>query len=329
MLGCPNLHLKQVLNQSASSSSKNSDNEGKDENEKSDSVSEDAVVGGKEGEKEGVAKISRCRDRNSISYIEPLVQYPPRTPPNSLQSTTTTSSSSSSIPSPISLSDSADTPQSAPVSSSLSSSPLLSSSSSSPESVSLREPVYDRQLFSPHTGSICFAVTGRGAYSRSLSMELGAAFEVEVSSVESGPRSRLCESSEASHGDRSTTDKVSLAMGLQEEFIHLDGQCKYCVVGAGGAEGNLRLPPKGYIEKIWDHAPGGHFITEAGGQITDLSGQRLDFSKGRELDESVAGIIASNNKIHQLLLSATSDARRKDEDNVKKGIPSIRSEKMN
>ena len=49
-------------------------------------------------------------------------------------------------------------------------------------------------------------------------------------------------------------------------LYRLDGQCKYCVVGAGAADGNLRLPYKGYIEKIWDHAAGAHFVTEAGGK---------------------------------------------------------------
>jgi 3'(2'), 5'-bisphosphate nucleotidase len=49
-----------------------------------------------------------------------------------------------------------------------------------------------------------------------------------------------------------------------------------------------------YVEKIWDHAPGACFIIEAGGEMTDLSGERIDFSKGRSLDASVTGILASN-----------------------------------
>jgi 3'-phosphoadenosine 5'-phosphosulfate (PAPS) 3'-phosphatase len=48
-------------------------------------------------------------------------------------------------------------------------------------------------------------------------------------------------------------------------------------------QGNMRLPPLGYVEKIWDHAPGACFIIEAGGEMTDLSGERIDFSKGRLL----------------------------------------------
>jgi 3'-phosphoadenosine 5'-phosphosulfate (PAPS) 3'-phosphatase len=66
----------------------------------------------------------------------------------------------------------------------------------------------------------------------------------------------------------------------------------------------LRLPPKGYREKIWDQAPGTHFITEAGGKVTDLEGRMLDFSKGRYLNESVTGIVASNSHIHKKLLDS-------------------------
>ena len=86
--------------------------------------------------------------------------------------------------------------------------------------------------------------------------------------------------------------------------MRLDGQCKYCIVGAGGAAGNLRLPPKGYREKIWDQAPGVHFIEEAGGKVTDLKGRALDFSQGRYLSSEVTGILASNGVLHDSLLEA-------------------------
>ena len=134
--------------------------------------------------------------------------------------------------------------------------------------------VKPRIVFPPSAGSVFFAVTGRGSFCRSLSMPFGAAFEVEVSACGEAKESRLCESSEATHGDRGTTIGVSTALKLKYDFIRLDGQCKYCVVGSGGAEGNMRLPPKGYVEKVWDHAPGGHFIVEAGAKVTDLQGIR-------------------------------------------------------
>lgn len=90
---------------------------------------------------------------------------------------------------------------------------------------------------------------------------------------------------------------------LVGDFVRLDGQCKLGIVGAGAAHANLRLPSPGYIEKIWDQAPGSHFIIEAGGEVTDLQGRRLDFRSGRLLDGSVTGVVASNGVIHQNLLS--------------------------
>eukprot|EP00596_Hydrurales_sp_CCMP1899_P005601 CAMPEP_0119039860 /NCGR_PEP_ID=MMETSP1177-20130426/9589_1 /TAXON_ID=2985 /ORGANISM="Ochromonas sp, Strain CCMP1899" /LENGTH=417 /DNA_ID=CAMNT_0007004291 /DNA_START=391 /DNA_END=1644 /DNA_ORIENTATION=- len=189
--------------------------------------------------------------------------------------------------------------------------------------------IQDRKVFSPRGGSIFFAVTGRGAYARPLAMPLGGAYEVQVSDCKEASNSVLCESAEATHGDRSTTLRVFSSLQLKNDFVRLDGQCKYCVVGSGAAEGNMRLPPLGYIEKVWDHAPGAHFIIEAGGEMTDLSGERIDFSKGRSLDASVTGILASNKVMHSTLLAAILSAREIEEDEILSGKTNIRASKMN
>ena len=42
-------------------------------------------------------------------------------------------------------------------------------------------------------------------------------------------------------------------------------------------------------EKIWDHCAGFVIVEEAGGKVTDASGTRLDFSKGRFLLDRCAG----------------------------------------
>ena len=244
-MGCPNLHLDNVLQTSSAAPSRVSS--------------------------------SADKDKESISYIEPSVQYP-------------------------------------------------SISSAWRQEHGGEKEV---RVFSPSTGSLYFAVSGRGAFARSLSQPFGAAYEVQVSSVKEGSDSKLCESAEASHGDRSTTIRVSSALRLKADFIHLDGQCKYCVVGAGSAEGNMRLPPLGYTEKIWDHAPGGHYIMEAGGEMTDLSGQRLDFSRGRLLAASVTGIVASNGMVHKMILDAIAEARREEAKQVEAGIKSTRPLGMN
>ena len=73
----------------------------------------------------------------------------------------------------------------------------------------------------------------------------------------------------------------------------------------------MRLPPSGYVEKIWDHAPGAHFVQEAGGTVTDLHGCPLDFSLGRNMDIAVTGIVASNHKkLQRNLLDAIAKAKK-------------------
>ena len=57
----------------------------------------------------------------------------------------------------------------------------------------------------------------------------------------------------------------------------------------GAAEVNIRLPPKGYREKIWDHAAGDILVREAGGRVTDLLGCPMDFTQGRYLSDTVTG----------------------------------------
>ena len=80
--------------------------------------------------------------------------------------------------------------------------------------------------------------------------------------------------------------------------IRLDGQTKYAVLARGEAQVFTRLPRAGYMENIWDHAAGALLMEEAGGRVSDLNGDALDFSqgawrveadarKGHELDTSL------------------------------------------
>ncbi|NJO20524.1 MAG: 3'(2'),5'-bisphosphate nucleotidase, partial [Spirulinaceae cyanobacterium RM2_2_10] len=75
---------------------------------------------------------------------------------------------------------------------------------------------------------------------------------------------------------------------------------------SGQAALYLRLPsPKtpDYREKIWDHAAGALVVEEAGGRVTDMHGQPLDFSLGAKLVNN-QGIVASNGVIHEQVLAA-------------------------
>lgn len=68
----------------------------------------------------------------------------------------------------------------------------------------------------------------------------------------------------------------------------------------GDAAINLRFPRRGYREKIWDHAAGALIVEEAGGKISDASGEQglamyaFEFHCDREVepqwDQIIGGV---------------------------------------
>jgi 3'(2'), 5'-bisphosphate nucleotidase len=86
----------------------------------------------------------------------------------------------------------------------------------------------------------------------------------------------------------------------------MDSQAKFAILAAGKGDVIARLlsPAKpDYREKIWDQAAGSLLVEEAGGKVTDLHGQALDFSTGRELINN-RGVLASNGRLHTVILNA-------------------------
>jgi 3'(2'), 5'-bisphosphate nucleotidase len=63
-----------------------------------------------------------------------------------------------------------------------------------------------------------------------------------------------------------------------------------------------------YREHVWDHAAGALAIEESGGQVTDLAGRPLDFGTGRRLEQN-AGIVASNGRLHDAIISTLAAPR--------------------
>ena len=59
------------------------------------------------------------------------------------------------------------------------------------------------------------------------------------------------------------------------------------------------------MEKIWDHAAGALVVTEAGGRVSDIEGNDLDFSQGYRLERN-RGVIVTNGKLHDAVLEAIS-----------------------
>ncbi|CAG8752541.1 2375_t:CDS:2, partial [Dentiscutata heterogama] len=67
----------------------------------------------------------------------------------------------------------------------------------------------------------------------------------------------------------------------------------------------LRLPyDVNYEEKIWDHAPGSLLVTEAGGIVTNIDNEPLDFSLGRTLGKVNKGFVVTSSKIHEQVIDA-------------------------
>ena len=55
-------------------------------------------------------------------------------------------------------------------------------------------------------------------------------------------------------------------------------------------------------EKVWDQAAGSIVVEEAGGRVSDLDGNSLDFSRGRTLANN-RGVLATNGPLHEAFLA--------------------------
>ncbi|RCI07213.1 hypothetical protein CU098_014014, partial [Rhizopus stolonifer] len=151
-------------------------------------------------------------------------------------------------------------------------------------------------------GSLFIAVRGQGAFQRSFTNE--SENRVQFADISSTEQSTFCESVEAGHSSHGDAEEIAKLLGITRTPVRMDSQAKYCSISRGDADIYLRLPTsKSYVEKIWDHASGNVLVTEAGGKVTDIHGQPLDFSIGRTLEKN-KGVIASKASIHDHVLQA-------------------------
>lgn len=151
-------------------------------------------------------------------------------------------------------------------------------------------------------GSIFIAVRGQGAFQRTFTDETESS--IQFADISSTEEATFCESVEAGHSSHGDAVEIAKLLGITREPVRMDSQAKYCSISRGDADIYLRLPTsKAYVEKIWDHASGNVLVTEAGGKVTDIHGQPLDFSVGRTLEKN-KGVIASKANIHERVLEA-------------------------
>lgn len=156
-------------------------------------------------------------------------------------------------------------------------------------------------------GYLFVAVRGQGTQMISLNSESHSA-----SSSQPPPALRLTESIETSHGNPTLQRAVAQAIGLTLPPLQLDSQTKYGAIAAGQAALYMRLPwveQPHYQENIWDHATGAIVVEEAGGQVTDMDGKRLDFTASTKLVHN-RGIVASRGIAHDQVLAAIQSQTR-------------------
>ncbi|TVU51261.1 hypothetical protein EJB05_02672, partial [Eragrostis curvula] len=131
--------------------------------------------------------------------------------------------------------------------------------------------------------------------------------KISVCSIDNPVNASFFESYESAHSLHDLTSSIAKKLGVQAPPVRIDSQAKYGALARGDGAIYLRFPHQGYREKIWDHAAGSIVVTEAGGIVTDASGNELDFSKGRFLDLD-SGIIATNKQLMPSLLKAVQEA---------------------
>lgn len=113
-------------------------------------------------------------------------------------------------------------------------------------------------------------------------------------------QARLLRSFEGGHTNEEKLESLVEVLKFSHEPIGIDSQAKYLLLARGDAELVVRflsLTQPQYKEKVWDQAAGSLFVTEAGGKISDLRGEGLDFSQGHTLEKNV-GVLATNGRLH-------------------------------
>ena len=159
-------------------------------------------------------------------------------------------------------------------------------------------------------GCMFVAVRGQGSVQMSLSGANPTPVKIPV--FPAGDLNML-ESVEAAHTSHSFNIKVSQLLEIGRPPTRMDSQAKYCALSRGDGGIYLRVAStSGYVEKIWDHAPGSLIVEEAGGTVTDVRGLPLNFGLGRELRENY-GILAAGKTVHGKVLAAVKQALGEEE----------------
>ncbi|KAL8702906.1 MAG: hypothetical protein Q9201_003912 [Fulgogasparrea decipioides] len=157
-------------------------------------------------------------------------------------------------------------------------------------------------------GVLFAAVKGEGAMSRPLTKgRISKGKEISMKEVDDITQATFCESVEAAHSSHGDQAEIAKRLGITKQSVRMDSQAKYGSIARGAGDLYLRLPVrKDYQEKIWDHAAGDLIVREAGGEVTDAEGGRLDFGVGRTLKKN-KGVVAAPKGVHGRVLEVVKE----------------------
>lgn len=158
----------------------------------------------------------------------------------------------------------------------------------------------------PNVGRGVLFVAVKGQGTTMIPLTGGEPRPIHVNPVDDVYSRQLVESVEWEHGHPELQEAVAQAVGLTAPTLRIDSQAKYGVVARGQAALYIRFPSPVNPDRrqnTWDHAAGVIVVEEAGGRVSDMYGQPLDFSFGYQLLNN-QGIVASNGAIHEAVLAA-------------------------
>jgi 3'(2'), 5'-bisphosphate nucleotidase len=161
-------------------------------------------------------------------------------------------------------------------------------------------PVYADQPGGPQ-GVIATAIREQGAWIEPLNA--GELRSLHVSANHDPGSASMVESVDSGHTDHAFAASLMDRIGVGGSTIRMDSQAKYVAVADGRADIYLRDSREDYRERIWDHAAGYLIVQEAGGTVTDLYGNPLNFNCGATLADN-RGVLATNGPLHDRLLRA-------------------------
>jgi len=160
-----------------------------------------------------------------------------------------------------------------------------------------------------HQGALFTATKDGGAMMYRLFDETDQGQVIQVAQIASASEARFCESVESGHSNQGEAAQIAAILDITGEPYRIDSQCKYAAVARNDASIYLRLPTsETYREKIWDHAAGKLIVEAAGGKVTDVNGNTLDFTQGRHLDNN-KGVVATCGAIHDEVIQAIQQVR--------------------